>query len=40
MLHLITSDVTCLHALEYFKTMRGGVVSQENAVLYLNRFKI
>ena len=24
MLHLITSNVTCLHALEYFKTMRGG----------------
>ena len=23
MLHLITSDVTCLHVLEYFKTMRG-----------------
>ena len=25
MLHLITSNVTCLHALEYFKTTRGGV---------------
>ena len=34
MLHLITSNVTCLHALEYFKTMRGGVGSQENVALF------
>ena len=34
MLHLITSDVTCLHALEYFKTMRGRSFSRKCGALF------